>query len=273
VNPTPRYVAALALGLLLSGAAGRARAADADACRNPFFPAGPGGEWVQQGTVTTEVKLPAAAGRPAPPPSQKPYTRRLTRAVKPGPVIEELTTTETPGAAAAKRELKIAWSCTAEGLRAPGLGQSFPMAMIDEAALASDEDVGVDLPQPERWKVGASWTRRAERRARPDSGSAVRRARLEGRYTIAAKEAVSVPAGRFEAFRVEGTLTLQVEGPQGETTPFSMTMTNWYAPGVGAVKTAYRSELVAWGDAGENRVIATGASELQSYAAPAAAAR
>jgi hypothetical protein len=86
---------------------------------------------------------------------------------KEGPAIDETTAIE--GAFSAKTTLT--WACTPEGLRAPGLGKSFPMAAIEESARASDEDTGVDLPRAERWKVGAAWTRRAEQRAKSESGS------------------------------------------------------------------------------------------------------
>jgi hypothetical protein len=80
-------------------------------------------------------------------------------------------------------------------------------------------------------------------------------------------------AAREVGVGLEGVITLEVEGPAGKRTPFSMEVTHWYAEHVGSVKSSYRSQASTLGDAGTGQVVARGASELQSFTTPPALAR
>jgi hypothetical protein len=255
---------ALALGIA-TGAAASAEPA-ADACRNAYQPVGAGALWVYRESVTSETQLPEASGMPSLPPTQRSVTRRVRRVLQTGAAFDESHEVEGGPAAAS-----ATWACTAEGLRAPAFGAQFPLGAIAEDALAAREEHGVDLPRDAAWKVGAAWTRSAEERARPGSDSPVRSRKLTGRYTIAAREPVAVPAGAFDAFRVDSVLEFEFEGPEGPQRPFRTVASHWYAPGVGLVKSRYRSDAKVAHAAGTADVTAHGQSELAAFTPPAAA--
>lgn len=116
------------------------------------------------------------------------------------------------------------WSCSAEGLRTlPEGDQPIPGGTVQLTKLS-----GVIIPSDEVWKVGGGWKYRYELKGKISvfelSGF------LEVTNRILARETVEVPAGRFEALRLEASF----QGQFG--LPFSGKATYWFAPGVGVVK-------------------------------------
>jgi hypothetical protein len=89
---------------------------------------------------------------------------------------------------------------------------------VSEVGLAQTELGGLEMNPPLMWlqapiKVGNSW------------GITTRY--LKGTKTIGAVEKVTVPAGTFEAVRVDSDYTLQGNKEKGST---------WFAPGVGLLR-------------------------------------
>ncbi len=62
-------------------------------------------------------------------------------------------------------------------------------------------------------------------------------------WSVGGMETVSVPAGTFEALRIDGTSTMEMSGFMGISVPPSTTsQTFWYAEGVGIVRYTSSSE-------------------------------
>lgn len=107
----------------------------------------------------------------------------------------------------------------------------------------------VTLPAAEDWRAGASWSDAGELSGSdlpglPPALRAGAGATLSGTVTvastIAAREAVEVPAGRFDSFRVDAVTTQRVvvdTGVLGKLpVELSTTTRTWYARGVGMVR-------------------------------------
>ena len=100
---------------------------------------------------------------------------------------------------------------------------------------------GAAFPPPAQWLVGATWTNKFKIKMNIKMGA--RETNANGTMTIvskiAAEESVKVPAGTFSALKVVQTiqqdLTMSVGG---NSVPMKNTIatTNWYARGVGLVK-------------------------------------
>ncbi|RDI96306.1 hypothetical protein DV704_00305 [Meiothermus sp. QL-1] len=115
------------------------------------------------------------------------------------------------------------WSCTPQGLQAlPQEERPIPGGSVRLTRLA-----GVVLPSG-RWQVGESWTYRYELKGRVAFLEFTGFLEVENR--VVARETVVVPAGRFEALRVEATF----KGEFGLA--FGGRATYWFAEGVGVVK-------------------------------------
>jgi hypothetical protein len=82
-------------------------------------------------------------------------------------------------------------------------------------------------------------------------------------FTAANSESVTVPAGTFDAMRIEGDLTLDITATvSGTAFPFKVTMhtTSWFAPGVGLVRTNTAADVIG--------MPVNDTLELQSYHIP-----
>lgn len=116
------------------------------------------------------------------------------------------------------------WTCTKEGLSTlPEGNQSIPGGSVRLTKLS-----GVIIPSDETWKVGGSWKYRYELKGKVSVFDLI--GFLEVTNRIVAKETVEVPAGKFEALRLEADF----QGQFG--VGFGGKATYWFAPGVGVVK-------------------------------------
>ncbi|MER3443910.1 MAG: hypothetical protein C4333_07215 [Meiothermus sp.] len=123
------------------------------------------------------------------------------------------------------------WSCTPEGLQPQIQGpQPIPGGAVEFVRLS-----GVFWPPERDWRVGHAWSYRYELRGRVafvELGGY-----LEARNRIVGRERVQVPAGSFEALRVEsvfqGRLGIGLGGKS----------TYWFARGVGLVKQVSEGNL------------------------------
>ncbi len=160
------------------------------------------------------------------------------------------------------------WSCKPEGLLALQLGGAGPSAAVTasgvNAQLTTSNVQGVTIPADPQ--PGAQWTYSLD---------------LQGTATIAegmtgeingtassnaqalAMETVSVPAGTFNALKVQVNTTFSFTmNVQGLAIPVAITGVSymWYAPGVGLVKSEDTGDF--------NGTTFSSTTELQSYVIP-----
>ncbi len=134
------------------------------------------------------------------------------------------------------------WTCTAEGLAALQLGGA-PAAMLNSQDIQLNLNVnnssGVTFPI--QINPGDQWQQTLD--VTGDVVAMNEEAEANGNvqmnFSAAGMESVTVPAGTFDALRVEVNVTLDIEATySGITLPvtFSGDYTYWFAPNVGWVK-------------------------------------
>ncbi len=239
------YIAALLWILacgILPGAGGQP-AASAGPCANPLYPVVKGASWTY-----------AVTGAPTGPLS---YTDTVTDVRADGFTVssqfDKLTRTQE-------------WACKPEGLLALELGGG-PAGAVStsqvDVQLTTSNVQGVTLPA--RVSTGNKWAYSLDFQGTTQVGGIT--AQETGKAAIdlnaIGTESITVPAGTFEATKIEvdSTLNFQIE-MQGTATPviFTGKSTVWYAPGVGMIKSVDKGEL--------GGTTYTTTTELQSYSIP-----
>jgi hypothetical protein len=158
------------------------------------------------------------------------------------------------------------WSCSAEGLAALQLGGA-PAAMLNAQNIQMNLNVtngnGVTFPSQitagDQWQQNLDFTGNVS--MMNEEADATGTAQMN--FNAVGSESVTVPAGTFEALKVEADVTLNINATyEGITLPvsFSGDYTYWFAPGVGWVK------ATGTGNALGNSFTET--TELQSYNIP-----
>ena len=158
------------------------------------------------------------------------------------------------------------WTCTTEGLAALQLGGA-PAAMLNSQNIQLNLDVSnaTGVAFPSQINPGDQWQQALDlngnvtmmNEAAEASGNA------QMNFSAIGNENVTVPAGTFDALKIEVDVTLNLNATyQGMTLPvaFSGEYTYWFAPGVGWVRST-----------GTGRVLGSSFSdttELQSYIIP-----
>jgi hypothetical protein len=154
--------------------------------------------------------------------------------------------------------MTVHWSCSSAGivsydfgnLSAAGLGNIVNMDVVDSS--------GAFLPAADLLAPGYSW---------PSNYTVVMHVSQEGfavdwtmvvseTWTATGIESVTVPAGTFEALRVDGNESVSMTG-MGQDVNVTVNMTYWYAKGVGVVR--YTSTTSEGSSSG---------GELTSYTVP-----
>ena len=88
-------------------------------------------------------------------------------------------------------------------------------------------------------QIGKSWTYANQVETKTDQGDFL----MDAKVTVAAYEKVTVPAGRFDAFRIESKGKAGQQGAAGAGA-WEFTETSWYAPSARAVvKEVYRDSM------------------------------
>jgi hypothetical protein len=158
------------------------------------------------------------------------------------------------------------WTCTAEGLAALQLGGA-PAAMLNSQNIQLNLDLnnttGVTFPR--QINPGDQWQQTMDVAGNVtmmnEEAEASGNAQMS--FSTVGNESVTVPAGTFDALKVEVDVTLNVNATyEGLTLPVSFTgeYTYWFAPNVGWVKAS-----------GTGNVLGSSFSdttELQSYSIP-----
>ena len=155
------------------------------------------------------------------------------------------------------------WTCTAGGLAALQLGGA-PAAMLNSQNIQLDLDINnsTGVTFPSQINLGDQWQQTLDFTGSVSVANEEAGATGDAQMNFSAigNEGVTVPAGTFEALKVEVDVTLNINATyEGITLPvtFSGEYTYWFAPGVGWVKAS-----------GTGRVLGssfTDTTELQSY--------
>ncbi len=205
------------------------------ACDHPFFPLRSGSSWSYSTTEGTSTWSVGSASGTA-------DSAQATMAIS---IPEVAMTTH--------------WDCTSEGIISYDFGNITVAEMGQIATMDVTESSGVFLPAASLLAPGYSWS---------DNYSLVMQITAEGvsvdmtmtaaeTWTAAGMETVSVPAGTFEALRVDGTENITMSGFMGmEGVDTVVDATFWFAEGVGIVR--YTSASSGY----------TSVGELTSYTIP-----
>ncbi|MGE5248627.1 MAG: hypothetical protein ACM3QS_00300 [Bacteroidota bacterium] len=196
------------------------------ACANPLFPVVKGATWTYSGS-----------GGPS---GAYSYTDTITDVRSDGFSIsskfsDNLTRTQE-------------WACKPEGLVAlqlPGAAATLTTEKF-KANFETSNIQGVTIPA--RVSPGDKWSFNLDIKGKLDiSGvTADTTGTASYNFTAANTESVTVPAGTFDAMKIDGVLTLDITASvSGLSVPLKITMnsTSWFAPGVGMVKTLSSGDL------------------------------
>jgi hypothetical protein len=184
-------------------------------CGNPFFPIVEGASWTYNTT---------GAGAST-------YTRSVAEVRDNGFTLTH-TTSGSPTV------LRIDYECTEDGLVSGTLG-GLPAA--GGFSLKVTGFSGTNFPPADQWQVGNTWTASYTVEGNGSVGGIEANASgtIDLSYEIVGQESVDVPAGTFDAFKVDSTLTEQLTmSAAGATVPMDLAInsTDWYAKDVGQVK-------------------------------------
>jgi len=187
----------------------------ASACDHPYFPLRTGSSWTYstpQGNMTWSV---GSAGG----------TNDSAEA--------------TMEIAMPEASMTVHWSCGSAGIVSYDFGTLSVASMGDVASMDVVDSSGVYLPAADLLTPGYSW---------PNNYTVVMHVSQEGfsadltmtaseTWTAAGIETITVPAGTFEALRVDGTESVTMGGFMGaEDVNVTVSVTHWYAKGVGVVR-------------------------------------
>ncbi len=187
-------------------------------CANPYFPTTSGDRWEYSGTNSllgnyTRVDVIASS-------SNATFTQEST--------LDTIT-------------YSVPYDCTAAGLTSQNPVQQYAGALLNSpnapVSVKLSSNSGVTLP--DSVAPGATWQQTADFEA--TSSQINVNGRFVFDYTAVGLESVTVPAGTYNALRVDATIHIQVTSlhvPAG-----TYTITSWWAPGVGLVKSEGTSHV------------------------------
>jgi len=158
------------------------------------------------------------------------------------------------------------WTCTAEGLAALQLGGA-PAAMLNSQNIQLNLDINnaTGVTFPSQTNPGDQWQQTLDVTGNVTAMNEEAEAtgNVQMNFSAIGNERVTVPAGTFDALKVEVDVTLNINATyEGITLPvsFSGDYTYWFAPNVGWVRAS-----------GTGSVLGSSFSdttELQSYSIP-----
>ena len=158
------------------------------------------------------------------------------------------------------------WECRPEGLLSLQLGGGPAGSITSDQTQLNLETQGVTgVTYPVEINVGDQWSHAHEFSGTMDIAGQAAEANGDesATFTALGMESVTVPAGTFEAMKVEVMTTININSTfQGITVPvtFTGTTTSWFAQGVGWVKSVSTSEF--------GGITSTDTIELISYSIP-----
>jgi hypothetical protein len=134
----------------------------------------------------------------------------------------------------------VQWQCSNEGLRAAPAANVFVSGQMP-FQLDAVTSSGVTLAPADRWSTGATWSSAYDVRGQATlNGMTVTgTGTVNIQDQVLDQEQVTVPAGTFQAWRVDSTIRISLTGSSGGTSVpvvFSFTRSSWYASNAGLVK-------------------------------------
>jgi len=158
------------------------------------------------------------------------------------------------------------WTCNAQGLAALQLGGA-PAAMLNSQGIQMDLNVSnvTGVTFPNQINPGDQWqqTMDVAGNVTAFNEEAEATGTVQMSFNALGKESVTVPAGTFDALKVQVDVTLNINAKyEGITLPvaFSGDYTYWFAPNVGWVKASGTGNVL--GNSFTDR------TELQSFSIP-----
>lgn len=154
------------------------------------------------------------------------------------------------------------WTCSGEGLLQPEFSQ---LPTGDQVTLTIEfvESSGLTIPAADQFQPGATWTTRYVANATlSDSGAGemLMEQTTELTHTVIGPETITVPAGEFEAMRVETTgnviAVTSVGGVAVPPTEIPMSFVSWYTEGVGLVRQEWTDLFGAGSEAATTELVA-----------------
>jgi hypothetical protein len=226
--PTPTPTPILPTATPVSPTPTTASSAATGACNNPYYPVKANAQWKYRVTYQT--------GGLAPSEFTQSYTNITANGFTERRVFPNLT-------------VENGWTCSSEGLLAAqfaNLNTGGPSQFKFETLKSS----GVTVPAAATLKVGATWNNGYEVKAQISTGNTTNQAqgKITQAHKIVGQESVTVPAGTYNAFKVETDFSMAlsiVVGGVTVPTNFNFKVTSWFAPNVGLVKSVTASEALA----------------------------
>lgn len=143
------------------------------------------------------------------------------------------------------------WNCAPEGMVALEYGKLDSARQATNFKMETVGHTGVTVPAAERWREGGEWRSSYEIRteiAGPQGPSARGSGTIEITNRVTGREQITVPAGTYDALKVESTMTMRLTVRVGqiiEPTSTSLRNTSWFAENVGMVKAASAGDFAA----------------------------
>lgn len=209
-------------------------AVGATACDHPYFPLRTGASWTYAGTDGTMTwSIPSASGS----------TDSASATMDIATTIGSLT---------------VHWTCGSQGIVSYDFGNFSTAGLGQIATMKVADSSGTFLPPADRLAPGSSW---------PTNFTLVMSVSAQGltmdissktseTWTAAGTETISVPAGTFDALRIDGTATTSFSGMMVAVPISTVSSSYWYAKGVGIVRYTYASDQ------------ANGGADLTAYSVP-----
>ena len=134
------------------------------------------------------------------------------------------------------------WNCTSEGMIALEYGKLDSARQATNFKMETVGRTGVTVPSAERWREGGEWRSSYEIRteiAGPQGPSGRGSGTIEITNRVVGRERVTVPAGTYDALKVESTMAMKLTVRVGQMTmPTNTNLrnTSWFAENVGMVR-------------------------------------
>jgi len=139
----------------------------------------------------------------------------------------------------------INWTCSSAGITSYDFGNISSSAFGEIVTLDVVNSSGSWLPPAESLVPGYSWSNDYTMVVSSSFGgeSVELTTTTSESWSVGGMETVSVPAGTFDALRIDGTSTMEMSGFMGISVPATTTrQTFWFAEGVGIVRYTSSSE-------------------------------
>lgn len=196
-------------------------------CSHPYFPAKTGTTWAfKDSNGSQNVML---------------VTGVEGSKIKIDVKIEAKKETEKGKSAPAPTEVSLEAECTAEGVRMNLSG--FQVKGLSGAEMKTISQSGYSLAPASKLKPGATWTEEVTSSMSATDSPVQMKMASKTVHTVIGTEKVKVPAGEFEAVKIEGNAerTMTMEGPMAammpKQPPVKGKSTTWLVKGIGVVKT------------------------------------